>query len=771
MIFFERRGIIKVSKFFVVSERERSMRAIWFKGKRHEINCHGAFLLRAKGLGERALLRIAAGDIYRIHVNGEFAHWGPAKTANGRSPVDEIPLGKYLNNGEAVIAVEITGYAIDVLGTCNDEAFFSAEVVEGDRTVYTAYDFEAYLLNDTIRKVSRYSWQRHFVECYRMEKDRRSFYLGNTEGRIPSEIIDVKGNNRIKRVVRYPSFETVWAETPFEAGSIGHAPVENPYTYIYMTDHQDNGFSLDEIDPLVHEFQSMVFEKNNRFDAPDGYRMYDLGRDLAGFIRVELTVKKAARLYVIWDEVVQENGRIDPIRMHMTSISRYELAEGEYSLESMEPYTLKYIQTMVEEGEVEIRRVGVRTYENPDAGRLAFSSADKTYELLMEAARNTFAQNAPDIFMDCPSRERAGWLCDSFFTGQSEYLFTGVSRVEKHFLDNYAHCPEIPYMPEGMIPMCYPGEFMISKKHPYIANWALWYLLELETYLTRTHDEVIREDSRKKVDGLLRFFEKHENEFGLLENVPGWTFVEWSMANDPEFVKGINFPSSMLYSGALRAIAKAYDRPELSEKADRIVETIRSMARLESGFWCDNAVRDGNGKPVLTGNTSETCQYYAFFFGIATPERDGELFRILLEEFGADRVQEECYPTVHKANAFIGNILRMAYLSENGYAEAALSQVVDYYLYMAERTNTLWEYNTPHKSCNHGFASFIATVILRSICGYDGCTDKVIRIREAFDGMDAYAKLPLDDTRFVTITVKDGVRTVDAPEGYTVKNV
>ncbi len=747
------------------------MRAVWFKGKRHEINCHGAFLLRAKDLGEDAMLRIAARDIYRIHVNGAFAHWGPAKTANGRSPVDEVALGKYLKNGEAIIAVEITGYAIDVLGTCNDEAFFSAEITEGGAVRYTTYDFEAYLMNDTVRKVPRYSWQRHFVECYRMERDRRAFYLGDTAGRIPVGIIDVKGNKRIERVVRYPDFDTVWAETPMEVGTIVPVSVENPYTYIYMTDHQDNGFSLEEIDPITEEFQSMGFEPGENAEALDGYRLYDLGRDLAGFLRIELSVKKAAKLHVIWDEILQPNGRIDPIRMHMTSVSRYDLAEGEYSLESMEPYAIKYIQTMVTEGEVEIRRVGVRKYENPDAGRLHFACADKKYEVMMEAARNTFAQNAPDIFMDCPSRERAGWLCDSFFTGQSEYLFTGVNRVEKHFLDNYAHCPELPYMPEGMIPMCYPGEFMISKKHPYIPNWALWYLLELEQYVRRTHDEQIIADSRVKVDGLLRFFEQHENELGLLENVPGWTFVEWSMANDPEFVKGINFPSSMLYSGALRAVAKIYRRPELIEKADRIVETIRSMARLESGFWCDNAVRGEDGVPALTGNTSETCQYYAFYFGIATPERDADLFRILREEFGAGRDQETCYPTVHKSNAFIGNILRISYFSENGFAADALSQVVDYYHYMAERTGTLWEYNTPHKSCNHGFASLIAAFILRSICGYDGCTDRVIRLCAAYDGMDCEAILPVDDERFVKITVKNGKREFTAPEGYTVEIV
>lgn len=750
------------------------MNAVWFQGKRHEINCHGAFLLRAEGLNQHAVLKISAENVYRIHVNGSFAHWGPLPTGNDRSCVDEIQLGRFLRDGKAVIAVEITGYAVDVMGRCNDDAYFSAEVVQDGSVRYKTEDFEAYLLNDTVRVVPRYSWQRYFVECYRMTQDRRAFYEGNTDSLIPSKTIYVRGGRRFPREVRYPTFETVWCDTPFEVGSFVHVPVEVPYTYMYMTEHQDNGFPLEEIDPVTEEFHTMRFTKGEDASATDGYRMYDLGRNYSGFIRLEVTVKKAAKLYVTWDEVLQEDGRIDPIRMHMTSVQRYELAAGEYCLESMEPYTMKYIQTMVEGGEAEIKRVGVRTYENPDAGRLKFRCADKKYERLIEAARHTFAQNAVDILMDCPSRERAGWLCDSYFTGQAEYLFTGVNRAEKLFLDNYAYAPVLPYLPDGMIPMNYPGEFMLMTLHQerlFIANWSLWYLLELEQYVSRTHDEDMLVRSREKVEGLLRFFERHENEYGLLEDMPGWIFVEWSMANDPEFIKGTNFPSSMLYSGALRTVGRMYHRPELIEKADRLVETIRSMAHLDNGFWCDNAVRDENGKLTLTGNTSETCQYYAFYFGIATPERDAELFRILCEEFGAARVESECYPTVYKSNAFIGNILRMSYLSQNGYAAEALAQVVDYYLYMSERTETLWEYITPHKSCNHGFASFISSIILRGICGYDGCSDRTVRLCEKFDGMDCEVSIPVDDQNFVTVTVKDGKREVRIPEGYSLKNV
>ncbi|WP_289490291.1 hypothetical protein, partial [Klebsiella pneumoniae] len=46
---------------------------------------------------------------------------------------------------------------------------------------------------------------------------------------------------------------------------------------------------------------------------------------------------------------------------------------------------------------------------------------------IYDATVSTFRQNSTDIFMDCPSRERAGWLCDSFFTARVEKELTGES--------------------------------------------------------------------------------------------------------------------------------------------------------------------------------------------------------------------------------------------------------------------------------------------------------------------------------------------------------
>jgi len=53
-----------------------------------------------------------------------------------------------------------------------------------------------------------------------------------------------------------------------------------------------------------------------------------------------------------------------------------------------------------------------------------------THPSLRQAAVETFRQNVLDVYMDCPSRERGGWLCDSFFTSRIEKLLTGSSRVK-----------------------------------------------------------------------------------------------------------------------------------------------------------------------------------------------------------------------------------------------------------------------------------------------------------------------------------------------------
>ena len=153
--------------------------------------------------------------------------------------------------------------------------------------------------------------------------------------------------------------------------------------------------------------------------------------------------------------------------------------------------------------------------------------------------------------MDCPSRERAGWLCDSYFTGRVEFVLSGKSRIERNFIENYLLPAEFKDIDKGMLPMCYPAD---HRNHNYITNWAMWFVLELEEYLKRTGDRATIDRARTRIYELVAFFRPYLNEDGLLEKLPKWVFVEWSRAN--KLVQDVSYPSNMLYAEMLDVVAR-----------------------------------------------------------------------------------------------------------------------------------------------------------------------------------------------------------------------
>ncbi|MBP5165775.1 MAG: hypothetical protein ILP09_00775, partial [Oscillospiraceae bacterium] len=259
----------------------------------------------------------------------------------------------------------------------------------------------------------------------------------------------------------------------------------------------------------------------------------------------------------------------------------------------------------------------------------------------------------------------------------------------------------------GMLPMCYPSDHYDGV---FIPSWAMWYVLELREYFSRSGDRALVDRAKPRVLGLVRYFDDFLNADGLLEKLQAWVFVEWSRAN--HLVQDVNVPTNALYAAMLDAITELYGLSEYAERADRIRRYIRSHARVEK-FYCDNALRE-NGTLRLSGECTEVCQYYMFYFGVASPESDPELWRILRDEFGPDRQKNGLYPEIYPANAFIGNYLRLDYLARRGLMDQVLREMRGYFLYMSETTGTLWEHVSPEASCNHGFASHAAVWLLQA---------------------------------------------------------
>jgi hypothetical protein len=74
---------------------------------------------------------------------------------------------------------------------------------------------------------------------------------------------------------------------------------------------------------------------------------------------------------------------------------------------------------------------------------------------------------------------------------------------------------------------------------------------------------------------------------------------------------------------------------------------------------------------------------------------------------------------------FIGNYLRFFWLCEREEYDLVVKECLEYFTPMADLTGTLWEHDQATCSCNHGFASVAAVLLLRCCVGYEGVKDSV----------------------------------------------
>ena len=176
---------------------------------------------------------------------------------------------------------------------------------------------------------------------------------------------------------------------------------------------------------------------------------------------------------------------------------------------------------------------------------------------------------------------------------------------------------------------------------------------------------------------------------------------------------------------------------------------------MPDGWYCDNAVRQADGTLKLSGECTETCQYYAFFMGVADKERDAELWRRLVDDFGPDRVAKGRWKRIWPSNFIFGTCLRLELLSRDGRGAQIYREVRDYFLKMAETTGTLWEHGDTRASCCHGFASIAVEYLIRDVLGYNGLDpatgQPIVRPPKGLDVDWCEATIPVSATETVTV--------------------
>ena len=662
--------------------------------------------------GRPLVLKATGATQYKIRLDGETIGWGPARAPEGWARVSEIPL--VVEKGRHELVFEVSGYNVRSL-YCNipQPAYLQAELVDADGKVLAATGkdgaFAATWISSRHRKTARFSLQRGFVECWTFpEKNEKAFDLSER----PAKRLTV-------RRAPEPDLSVIWPLKAVGEVSVRHDPDADAKQWEYVTEtsaNPSNGYSVAEQvwDAYRKSQQFVALEEirpvsdENKLLLKSGVRLrFDGGIEKTGFVRMKVKAVKPGKLWLNWSELLV-GGKVNAFKMRNADISVWEFTEpGEYEIETMEPYALRYHEATAEKGEFELSEVSVRLLESPEVAAANLPrTGDAELDEVFAAARNTLAQNALDTFMDCPGRERAAWLCDSFFSAKGFFALTLSTKVEKDFLENWLLPDSFGDLPEGMLPMTYPSS---ATSGSFIPNWAMWYVLQLEDYQKRSGDLAFVDAMKPRMAKLLRFFRQYRNSDGLLENLPSWVFIEWSAAN--EYVQDVNYPANMTWAGVLEAFGRMYGDAEATAEAAKVRKAVFTQS-FNGRFFRDHAKRWSDGSLTVMPECTETCQDYALFFRFGNKTTPGDWYRTVLDRLGGARPYGSgVLPEISKSAPFIGDVLRILALSELGEKEILKRDLKAFYLAQARRTGTLWETEKEiHSNC-HGFAGVVASLI------------------------------------------------------------
>jgi len=674
--------------------------------------------LELSGAVGNAVLRLTARSAYRAWVNGRFAGYGPARAAHGHARVDEWNLTALLQPGANIVALEINALNVPCYVSAEEYPFVQAElVVDGDLVAATGSDqpWESLVPGERLQRVQRLSRQRGFVDAYRLTPS-SSDWRNSPDARFVTHPTErVAQPVLLPRRVPYPRFECVSPGRIIAEGSLSRGEPGKLYPWEEWL-YKESGGNLAGYPR--HEWELDFTNEVSRWRHERGvgrYRILDFGVNRTGFLKARVRCTQPVTLYLVGDEYLTD-GDVDCRRLEYMAGVRWELAPGNYELESFEVFTLRYLKVVILGGAVEVEVLSLREYVRPTMAE--FAASDPALGRIFAAADRTFAANTVDVFMDCPSRERAGWLCDSFFMARVEPLFTGNDDGNALFIENYAVAPASSDLPPGMMAKCYPGDGLPSRNFQpgtlsnYIPNWPLWLVLQVAEFKQNGGDTGIVSAMERKIADLFRFFENYRNSDGLLEKLDKWVFVSWDDSN--KHVQDVNYPTNMLYAAALESAGRVYGRDEWVNQAAAVRGQIRRQS-WDGRFFVDNATRDATGQLNASGNHTEACQYYAFFCDVATPHTHPALWRELVEQ--CSLTPGVAHPELPRAGALPAQHLRMILLSRYGETRRLAREIRDSFLPMVDLTGTLWEHEHPRNSCNHGFASHAAPLLIQNILG------------------------------------------------------
>ena len=687
--------------------------------------------------GKRVLIRLSARNIYRLYINGEIVMHGPARTAHGYCRVDELDITARLARGVNHVAVEVVAYGRDWEGyryysndcTLEDGLFIAEVEAGGEILAATGRDEWQVCRLDARQSVcERISHSRECVEIYRLDESYRNWRLGCGDfvsaALLESEPIYL-AHEALKPTLRESFFEEL---VGFGATRIDKSKKIEPMWF-------EKNNELFESLPERPTLDARCTVENPRgsvrvdfcddgavfvpISTEDYCLTYDGGESRVGFLHLSISCERAGVIDIVRSEMIDVDGTVPH---YFNNVTRLHVGAGQTDFVTMDPMLCRYLQLHLRGvGIVTVHGVSMLDDAYPDEQRTTFLCSNDDINRLYRAAKKTLLLNTLDIFMDCPDRERGGWLCDSLWTGRAASLMLSDDRVEREHLENFLLTPA-----DGMGHAFFPEVYPAFKEHyehfAGITTWSFWLSLEVCEFIRRTGNTLFRDQYKPRLAAFVKGTRDFIGQSGLLTDMPA-IFVDWSLSNQGEYTQPISTAANSLYAYMLTELGVTFGEPEWVSEGRRVRELLRDAVVGDGDMATLSKIPDSftvgaDGRLCSREKFSEAATYTALWSGLFTPDEAPALYRTVRDKMGPAPIYAKD-PTIGSSQLFIGLCIRLDMLCRQGaYDKMYEDMLAICEPQLREGPGTIWENQSIDTSSRcHGFTAHMGVHLMRDVLG------------------------------------------------------
>ena len=581
--------------------------AYWWRAT--DVAARSVYLRRVFEVAEvplRSPVRVTCDSRYELYLNGAFVGRGPVRSEPEHLGWDEHDLAPGLKPGKNVLVALCHYYGQP--GPWWLPAAPLGTLGRGSFCLETPPDAAVEILTD---------------ECWRSADAGRGTAGERGMHSFPPEIVD---GRRLPTGLHDPAADDAGWPASIVLSGRGHGTVlDRPPAAPYMTPLRRTIPPLTRLflDPRALEVDVPVraemtdspvttwasLGREDGDDAGDGPRVstvWDLGGISIGHVHLRVAAGTDARGALV-DVVGGEDLRSDglPEIAPRDWGARYVVAgRDDESVSFFDPVGVRYVAAHHPPGvRVEL---GFEEARYPRQEGASFESDDARYDERWRVGLRTVDVCSTDAFLDCPGREQRAWVSDAY----PQILVSLATNPDRRLVRHHLALTARSRLAGGLLAAAAACDFArVGFTNP---EYSLHWIRSLVAYWRYTGDEAFVRGLLPVANGIIERYEHQRGDSGLLEDFPGWVFLDWAQV-DRDVVTGTH---DALYAAALGDYAELPGASDVTALVGRTAEAFEAMWDAERGVYIDAIGRRGRSRRI-----SQHTNGSALLAGIVPAER------------------------------------------------------------------------------------------------------------------------------------------------------